>query len=137
MPNSNKFRSLNPALTFSRFVRVRTNNPAPTSSGSDNDTCAATSALPGPNRNPRRPGAPTGSSPALSLSAGVRSTRVARSAGDRPNNTPVSMETAAVKPSTRGSGTTTKLMSQQPVGDVSAGDQQHQPHHRHQDEKRL
>ena len=54
-------------------------------------------------------------SPGLSLSAGVRSTWVERSAGERPNRIPESIETVAAKPNTRRSGDTLKLIGQRPL----------------------
>ena len=91
-------------------MSVRTNSPAPTRSSSESDTCVTTNALPSPNRNPRWPGVTTRRSPALCLSDGVKSTRVERSAGERPNRIPVRSDNAAVKPSTRGSGLTSRLI---------------------------
>jgi len=69
--------------------------PAPISDTSDNATCVTTSDLPRPSRAP--PSLPR----ALSLRAGVKSTRVARHAGARPNNTPANNEAAAVNVSAR------------------------------------
>jgi hypothetical protein len=40
-----RFDVLKPVSSVSRFCRLRTNNPAPIRSNSDNATCAITSAL--------------------------------------------------------------------------------------------
>ena len=86
---------MKPVSTLCRLINVRTNSPAPISSNSDSDTCAATSDLLSSERDAALELLP------LSFSAGVRSRRVARKAGTIPNTIPVKNDSPRVKPSTR------------------------------------
>ena len=75
------------------FWRLRTNNPAPTSSTRESASCAIARMRPG--RKVRVTALRT------FFNAGARSIRVARHAGASPNRRPVTIDTAAVNPRIR------------------------------------
>ena len=86
---------------FSRLRKLRRNSPAPISSNSESAICPATITLPSP------PRAGTLAVAFPSRSARLNGSRVMRSAGAMPKSSPVSTDTANVKPSIRGSGAIT------------------------------
>ena len=93
-------RESNPTLMLRKFPRVRTSNPAPTSTTIASATCATTRALPTLNQRP--PSCATlDETPAPSFSAGVKSRRALRNAGAMPNRIPVKSEITAVNARTR------------------------------------
>ena len=97
MRNSASARVLNPGSTSCRLRRVRMKRPVPTSNTRDTATCTTTSDR-APTERERRP-----TDRAPPWNSGARSTRLARSAGPRPNRIAVPTETAIVKASTRAS----------------------------------
>ena len=100
---------LNPGSRSFRFLRLRTNNPAPISSNSDSVTCAATSAL----RNITE--VPPAMDPTWSFNVPANCGRVACSAGTNPKMTPVSMETPNVNNRMRQSGVVEMVSGESPV----------------------
>ncbi len=107
-----KFRTLfasNPGSMLFRFSSVCTSKPAPTSTTTVSATCATTRAL--PELSQPRPAWPELEDLPPSFKAGVRSTRIERNAGARPNKIPVRIEAPAVKASTRRS-----ISAENPVG---------------------
>ncbi len=97
MSKRSRPRRLNPASTCSKFPRVRTNRPVLTRSTSDSAIWTTISVW----LSRERPPAPSVRAPPWNCVA--RSTRVARSAGARPNSSAVVTVTAMVKPRTRAS----------------------------------
>ena len=99
MSNTRILRVSNPGFTVFKFCSVRTRSPAPASTTTVSATCATTSALPMLNQrvNERLPG----KFPDASRNAGVKSTRMPRSAGPRPKRIPVIIATPKVNSRTR------------------------------------
>ena len=100
--NSSSRDGSNPRCCRSRLPSVRTKSAAPSTSGSESATCAATSPL-APRSRPRRPPRAVG---LFSFRSELTFRRVALRAGARPNSTVVTSAARAVKPSTVGSSPT-------------------------------
>ena len=101
---------LKPASIVLRLRRLPTNNPAPTTSTNDKATCDTTRTLPS-----GTPGLPLLTVRAFSFRTGLTSTCVARRAGARPNNTPVSRDAAVANARMCGSGPTCKTRGVPPL----------------------
>ena len=104
----NTFSRTNPGSRSRRFSRLRTNNPAPTSSNNESATCTITNAL----RRSRRANRCEKSL----FKADTTSGRVALRAGTMPQINPVSRETAKENPSNRASGVRCRSSGNVPVG---------------------
>src|SRR6185437_5057759 len=87
--------ALKPVSTRCKLMSERTSKPAPISSSNETDTCATTKDLLRNDRDAELELRP------LSFKVGVRSSLVARSAGNKPKMIPVKRDNPSVKPSTR------------------------------------
>ncbi len=87
-----------PVSTSDRFIRLRTNNPATTSSTTESATCPTIS------DRASAPRVVEEELPRPSLRAGVNSSPAARNAGSMPNRSAVTTAAPSVKPSTGMSG---------------------------------
>ncbi len=118
MSKSKTFRVSKPGSMLFKFFSVRTSRPAPARTRTDSATCTITRLPLRFNHRPRD--APLASAAGLSLSAGVKSRRIPRTAGARPNKIPVRTEAAAVNTRTRRSKCTAKCDGHSPPRDIKA-----------------
>ena len=108
-----------PGLNASRaLARLRTNRPPATSTTTEIDSCATTSALRSVSRRapwllPLSPG----------LSDGTRSVRTACQAGASPKTRPVASDSASPQPSTRRSGVKSSVMGSWTLAGIAAPEQ--------------